>query len=65
MNAMRAHLSGEKEVYEVEYRIQALDGSYKWFYDRGKITQGTSEGNLFFWRGLFLILRKEKEWSSS
>lgn len=60
MNAMRAHLSGEKEVYEVEYRIQALDGSYKWFYDRGKITQRTIEGNPLFLAGIVFDITQRK-----
>lgn len=38
MEAMRDHLYGKAEVYEVEYRIKAKDGKYKWYYDRGKIT---------------------------
>jgi PAS domain-containing protein len=44
MNAMRDHLSGKIHVYEVEYRIQAVDGTWHWFYDRGKITEYDSEG---------------------
>ena len=45
MDAMMAHLSGEKKVYEAEYRIQAKDGSWKWFHDRGKITQWSKDGS--------------------
>src|SRR6056297_2890466 len=37
MQAMRDHLSGEKTVYETEYRIRTKSGDYKTFYDRGKI----------------------------
>lgn len=39
MNAMSDHLKGKKVVYEIEYRIKGKDGGYKWYYDRGKITQ--------------------------
>jgi PAS domain S-box-containing protein len=39
MNAMRKHLSGQEDLYEVEYRIQMKNGNYKWFYDRGSITE--------------------------
>lgn len=36
MEAMRSHLCGGAHVYEVEYRIQAKDGSWRWYYDRGE-----------------------------
>ena len=39
MQIMRNHLQGKIPVYEVEYRIRAKDGSYRWYYDRGKITK--------------------------
>ena len=39
MQAMRDHLEGRKERYEVDYRIQASDGSYLWFNDIGTITE--------------------------
>ena len=39
MNAMLLHMQGKVDVYEIEYRIQAKDKSWRWFYDRGKITQ--------------------------
>ncbi|MDD3093939.1 MAG: sensor domain-containing diguanylate cyclase [Clostridia bacterium] len=39
MQIMRNHLQGKLSVYEVEYRIKAKDGSYRWYYDRGKITK--------------------------
>lgn len=43
MDAMRAHLSGEKDVYETKYRIKHSDGSYRTFYDKGKIVQKHGE----------------------
>ena len=39
MQAMRDHLEGETEKYEVEYRIRKKDGSYKWFRDIGSVTE--------------------------
>ena len=39
MKNMKDHMDNLSDVYEVEYRIKAKDGSYKWFYDRGKVTQ--------------------------
>ena len=36
MDAMLGHMYRDAGVYEVEYRIRAKDGSYRWYYDRGK-----------------------------
>lgn len=44
MEVMLSHLTGKASVYEVEYRIRCKDGSYKWYYDRGKITKFDEEG---------------------
>jgi PAS domain S-box-containing protein len=37
MEAMRNHLNGKAENYEVEYRIETSTGEYKWFRDVGGI----------------------------
>ena len=37
MKAMRDHMEGATEVYKTAYRIRAKDGSYRMFFDRGKI----------------------------
>jgi PAS domain S-box-containing protein len=39
MQAMRDHLTGTAEIYETEYRIRMKNGDYKWYYDRGSITE--------------------------
>ncbi len=39
MNAMRDHLSGQKDLYECKYRIKCKDGSWKTFHDKGKIVE--------------------------
>ena len=44
MDNMLAHISGTSDAYEVEYRIQAKNGTWKWFYDRGVITGRDSKG---------------------
>lgn len=44
MRAMEYHLMGKADLYQVTYRIQAKDGSYRWFYDRGSITERDESG---------------------
>lgn len=44
MDAMREHLSGKKQVYDVKYRIKAKDGSYHWYWDKGGVVKRTKEG---------------------
>ncbi len=60
MTAMRNHLQGKTHVYEVEYRIQAKDGSYRWFYDRGKITKYDPEGKPLFLAGIVFDITEKK-----
>jgi len=44
MQAMRDHLEGSAERYEVEYRIRTSSGEYRWFRDVGGITERDSAG---------------------
>jgi len=39
LQAMRDHLEGRAERYEVEYRIRTSDGTYKWFRDIGAVAE--------------------------
>lgn len=52
MDLMIAHLKGEIPVWEVKYRIKSKDGSWKVFYDRGKVTQRDEEGRPLFLSGI-------------
>lgn len=63
MDAMLQHMYGKESVYEAEYRIQAKDKSWKWFYDRGKITQRGVNGKPEFVSGIVfdITARKEQE----
>ncbi|MDD4324340.1 MAG: sensor domain-containing diguanylate cyclase [Eubacteriales bacterium] len=61
MNAMRDHMQGKKSVYECEYRILTKDGSYKWFYDRGRITQRTADGKPLLVAGIVFDISERKE----
>ena len=60
MDSMRKHLQGKTPVYEVEYRIRAKDGSYKWYYDRGKITQWDQDGKPMFLAGIVFDITERK-----
>lgn len=61
MDAMLDHLYGKADVYEVEYRIKAKDGTYKWFYDRGRITQFGETGKPLFLAGIVFDITEKKE----
>lgn len=61
MNAMRDHMAGKVPVYEIEYRIRHKDGSYKWFHDRGKITQSDEDGSPVLVSGIVFDITKQKE----
>lgn len=43
MQAMTDHYTGKKAAYETTYRIKANDGTYKTFYDKGKIVERTGD----------------------
>lgn len=60
MDAMRSHLEGRAPVYEVEYRILAKDGSYHWYYDRGKITSSDEDGRPVFLAGIVFDITEKK-----
>ncbi len=60
-DAMRQNMAGTTDVYECEYRIQARDGSWKWFYDRGKVTQRDAHGKAEFAAGIVFDITEKKE----
>ncbi|MDD3106247.1 MAG: sensor domain-containing diguanylate cyclase [Bacilli bacterium] len=61
MEIMVGHLYGNLEVYEVEYRIRTKEGNYKWYYDRGKITQRDESGKPTFLAGIVFDITEKKE----
>jgi PAS domain S-box-containing protein len=60
MQNMRDHLSGKSNAYEVEYRIQTKTGEWKWYYDRGKVTQRDSQGKPLFLAGIVFDISAQK-----
>ena len=61
MNAMRKHLDGTVEKYEVEYRILNNSGEYKWFYDIGSIVKKDSDGKPLKVTGLVIDITERKQ----
>ena len=60
MLAMKLCMEGKTEIYECEYRIQDKNGNYKWFYDRGKITQWDDHGNPILVAGIVFDITERK-----
>lgn len=61
MQIMRDHLQGKIPVYELEYRIKAKDGSYRWYYDRGKITQYDENNKPTMLAGIVFDITEKKK----
>lgn len=61
MQAMLDHLHGKAAVYETEYRIKTKQGDYKWYYDRGKVTQYDANGKPAFLAGIVFDITEKKE----
>jgi diguanylate cyclase (GGDEF)-like protein/PAS domain S-box-containing protein len=61
MNNMLNHLKGITHVYEVEYRILAKNGEYKWYYDRGSITKRDDQGHPLFLSGIVFDISESKK----
>lgn len=60
MDAMKKNMMGLTPVYECEYRIQAKDGSWKWFYDRGQVTRRDASGYTLFVAGIVFDITERK-----
>jgi diguanylate cyclase (GGDEF)-like protein/PAS domain S-box-containing protein len=61
MQNMRNHLEGRSNAYEVEYRIKRKDGSYAWYYDRGKVSKYTDKNTPLIISGIVFDVSKNKE----
>lgn len=61
MDIMTDHLNGKTAVYEAEYRIKTKDGKYKWYYDRGKVTQYDDNSEPLFLSGIVFDITEKKE----
>jgi len=61
MQAMRDHLEGKKEIYEVEYRIKAKNGIYKWYYDKGSVVESDHDENPLILKGVVIDISRIKQ----
>jgi PAS domain S-box-containing protein len=41
---LRAHVDGQTELYECQYRLRHRDGSWRWVLDRGRVVQRDANG---------------------
>jgi PAS domain S-box-containing protein len=59
MQAMRDHLEGRAELYQVDYRIRMHSGDYTWYFDRGAVVSRTDDGSPALLRGIVFDLGPE------
>lgn len=45
MDILREHLAGRTSAYANEFRVRHADGSYRWFYGRGKVVERAADGS--------------------
>lgn len=60
LNNLQQHLKGEIPVYEATYRIQAKDGNWKWFFERGKVTKRDENGEPELMTGVTFDISEQK-----
>jgi PAS domain S-box-containing protein len=44
LTALNGHLEGLEPAYEKEFRLRAIDGSYRWVLSRGRVVQRDKDG---------------------
>ncbi|WP_143743567.1 response regulator [Methanohalophilus halophilus] len=60
MEAMRCHMEGKCPAYKVDYRIKTKNGKWKWYHDRGAITEKDKQGNPVIVSGIVVDITKRK-----
>ena len=58
--ALRDHLAGRQRSYEVETRMRAKDGAWRWVHARGQITAWDSHGRALRMEGVHLDITERK-----
>ncbi len=57
---VKAHIAGETEYYEAEYRLQSKAGEWKWFYDRGRVVEKDIMGDPVLISGVLIDINDRK-----
>jgi PAS domain S-box-containing protein len=60
MQAMRDVLEGKTDLYQIDYRIKAKNGSYHWYLDRGLVIEREESEIIKKLRGIVIDLGAEK-----
>ncbi|QLE43812.1 response regulator [Nostoc sp. C052] len=58
---LRSHLQGDTPVYQVEVRLLAKSGEWRWILDRGKLVSRDSEGKAMRMVGTHLDITERKK----
>jgi PAS domain S-box-containing protein len=58
---LRAHLEGQSEIYQAEFRMKAKDGSWRWIRARGKVVARAADGSPLRVLGTHLDITANKE----
>jgi PAS domain S-box-containing protein len=61
MQILNAHLEGHTPFYEVEHRLCAKSGEWKWILDRGKVIERSPDGTPLRAAGTHLDITDRKE----
>ena len=59
--AYRAHLDGETEIYESEWRLRTADGRWRWIRSRGKVTERDLRGTPTRMAGVYMDITQGRE----
>lgn len=60
MDNMRAHIEGRIPKYQLEYRLKTKQGSYKWFFDQGSVTERDKDGKPLKLCGVVIDINEKK-----
>lgn len=61
MGAMLKVLEQQTDLYQIDYRIRSLDGTYRWYMDRGIVLSRAADGRPLRLRGIVIDLGKEAQ----
>lgn len=59
--AYRAHLDGETEIYESEWRLLTADGQWRWIRSRGKVIERGRDGSPRRMAGVYMDITQGRE----